>query len=1058
MKKTSGPVKKKAAATPAKKKPAIRVDITVFRKSRDAVMAVNDAWELSFVNETAAVLFNKTPAQLTGVKLNSLFPGEKGSRMHQIMKEAKKINAYQFETEYYAPWNKWFEKHIYPVEEGLIVIFRDITDNRKSEVNLIKASRLYTFISQVNQLIIHAKDENTLFRELCEISVHTGQYKLAWVGLLNEASGRVEPLVFAGEEMGYLSSIKKINIKTAATGKGPTAMAIRSGESMVCHDIETDPRMKPWRAEALARGYHSSVSLPVRCNAKVIGSFSLYSGEKACFDEQEVTLLQEVVADISFTLTNFKLEKERIAAEEALKASEEKLRLIYDATSDVLFLLDVTDPEHMRFVSANKRFMLQTGLPDEAVIGQPVSTIIRSPAWELLRENALKAIQQQDKVEYEDVNEFPTGRRIGIISLTPATDVNACKNYLIGSVHDITEIRNYTEQLNRFNERFRLISQATNDALWEWNLNTGDLWANETHQQLYGLKAEDPVPAVEVWALHLHPDDRARILKQQEKYLASDDSIFITEYRFLKGNNDYRHILDRCFIIRDQNGKAVRMLGSMQDLTGLKQAEEELKLRGRQLQLLGDNLHGTMIFQLLREPDRKPRFTYVSREVEKFTGHKPSEVLENPAILYDLILPEDRPRLHEAEEVSYRSMEVFNVEIRSFNVQGEIRWLNIRSSPRRIGDGKVIWDGVHVDITDQKLIQERLRKEKELSDSIINSLPGIFYLYNIDGRFYRWNANFEKVSGYSAEEISSMHPLQFFAQEEKEILETKIRSVFEKGEDFVEADFLQKSGKKIPYFFTGRRIDYHGENCLMGVGIDITDRKRAQEELSQLNQQLRQLASHLQVVREEERKRIGREIHDELGQQLTAIKMDVAWLEKRIPESEEKVRTKLTDMISLLDGSNLAIRKILSELRIGLLEHQELEDAMKWYAKQYADHSGISISIDTPGDLQLKSEAVTSCLFRVFQESLTNISRYAGQCEVKIRMLRKNQGIMFEIVDNGKGFDPELLKKPGIFGILGMKERVMALQGSFELDTAPGKGTRIRVFIPLTDENSKSDS
>lgn len=221
-----------------------------------------------------------------------------------------------------------------------------------------------------------------------------------------------------------------------------------------------------------------------------------------------------------------------------------------------------------------------------------------------------------------------------------------------------------------------------------------------------------------------------------------------------------------------------------------------------------------------------------------------------------------------------------------------------------------------------------------------------------------------------------MHPLQFL------ILPTKIywhknQQRFLNGEDAVEADFLLKSGDKIPHYFTGRSIDYHGELCLMGVGIDISERIRAQEEITQASEQLRQLTAHLQRIREEERKRIGREIHDELGQQLTAIKMDVAWIDKKTSPESEQIKLKLQNIITLLDSSNLSIRKILNELRMGILEHQTIEEALRWQGQQFSDNTGIPIEFNCPRPISKTDEMAATCLFRVFQESLTNITRYA---------------------------------------------------------------------------------
>jgi len=166
-----------------------------------------------------------------------------------------------------------------------------------------------------------------------------------------------------------------------------------------------------------------------------------------------------------------------------------------------------------------------------------------------------------------------------------------------------------------------------------------------------------------------------------------------------------------------------------------------------------------------------------------------------------------------------------------------------RFSPINAKDGSVVGLTVYVtDITLQVKVEREINLEKQLSDSIINSLPGVFYLYNKEGKFYRWNNNFEKVTGFSSKDMKNAHPLNFFDGEEKELLQEKIQSVFLTGEDSVEANFLSKDGTKTPYYFTGAAINYKGEECLLGVGIDISNQKQAEKEHKMV---LQQLQNHL---------------------------------------------------------------------------------------------------------------------------------------------------------------------------------------------------------------------
>lgn len=1021
----------------------------ILERITDAFIALDKNDCFTYVNRKAGEIFQRKPEALTGRHIWTEFADSIGQPFQLAYEKARKNQEYVYLEEYYAPRDRWFENHIYPSPEGITVFFRDITDRRKTEEKLNKSNRLYNFISQVNQLIVRTKVEETLFSDVCGIAIHNGKFRLAWIGLLNKESGIVEPVVFDGLEQGYLKEIRKINIGLSKSGKGPTGTAIRRGETVVCNDMATDPRMEPWRKEALARGFRSSIAVPIRRSGEVIGAFSLYAEETGFFDAAEIALLEEATGDISFALDNFDREKRNQEAERTVRTSEEKLRRIFDATNDVLFMLESDGQDDFRFISVNRRFTEVTGLPESSIVGNSASAIIPPASWTVVKEKYRQAIRENKTLQWEETSVYPNGTRTGIVTVTPVRHEKEGLYYLIGSVQDITEIRQYTQMLDKANERFNLIARATHDALWEMNLETGYLWGNAAHQALYGRTMEDPVPQPKEWLSRIHPADRESVQRQQEVNLRSAANTFITEYRFRNGQEEYRHIYDRCYIIRNAEGKPVRMLGSMMDVTTLKQTEVALRRKGEQLQTLGDNLPGTMIYQRVREMDGRVHFSYLSREVESLTGKKAAEVVEHPEIIYALILEEDKEEFVLRENESFEKMSVFNREVRVRDYRGNIRWLNVRSIPRKEPDGRIIWDGVLVDITEQKTAAEKISKERNLSDSLIDSLPGIFYLYAKDGTFLRWNTNFETVSGYTAAEIAAIHPLDFYQGDEKELLRRKIENVFLTGEDTVEAGFLQKSGNRVPYFFTGRRIFYNEQECLMGVGIDVTERVKAQQEIREANKRLRQLTTHLQTIREEERKRIGREIHDELGQQLTAIKMDVAWLDRRIPDSETAYKEKLKSMISLLDSSHLSVRKILNELRMGILEHQQLDEALKWYAGQFTENSGIPLQFECPAPVHVTDEAVASCLYRAMQEALTNIIRYARASEVRVNLWKEENRVYLRIADNGTGFDKEAIDNHSSFGILGMNERVYSLGGKLQLDTAPGNGTRILIELPV---------
>ncbi|MEI6142270.1 MAG: PAS domain S-box protein, partial [Mariniphaga sp.] len=217
---------------------------------------------------------------------------------------------------------------------------RDITQSRKDLDNLHKLNRLYSVISHVNRAITGIKDKKKLYEEICRVAVKYGNFRMAWIGLVNEETQTIKPFAHAGFEEGYLSVIKPISVSDSPEGRGPSGSAIREGRHFICSDFETDPLVAPWRYEALRRGYRSSIALPIKESGKVIGAFTIYAPSPRFFDEPEVELLFEVASDISFAIDTIELEQQHEQTRLELINSEQKYRMLTENMKDVVWIAD----------------------------------------------------------------------------------------------------------------------------------------------------------------------------------------------------------------------------------------------------------------------------------------------------------------------------------------------------------------------------------------------------------------------------------------------------------------------------------------------------------------------------------------------------------------------------------------------------------------------------------------------------------------------------------------------------------------------------------------------
>jgi len=230
---------------------------------------------------------------------------------------------------------------------------------------------------------------------------------------------------------------------------------------------------------------------------------------------------------------------------------------------------------------------------------------------------------------------------------------------------------------------------------------------------------------------------------------------------------------------------------------------------------------------------------------------------------------------------------------------------------------------------------------------------------------------------------------------------------------------------------------------------EIAERKRAEEHLRKSEENLRALAAHLQSVREEEWTRIAREIHDELGQSLTGLKMDLTWVANRLPGDQRALAEKTKSMFGLIDDTIQSVRKIASRLRPEVLDQLGLTAAIGWHAADFRKRTGIRCKLSLPSETPTLDRERSTAAFRIFQELLTNVARHANATRIDVALRIESGALVLTVEDNGKGIAESAIDDPKSLGLLGMRERVLPFGGSIEIAGARNKGTNVRVSIPL---------
>jgi PAS domain S-box-containing protein len=326
------------------------------------------------------------------------------------------------------------------------------------------------------------------------------------------------------------------------------------------------------------------------------------------------------------------------------------------------------------------------------------------------------------------------------------------------------------------------------------------------------------------------------------------------------------------------------------------------------------------------------------------------------------------------------------------------------------------------------------------------SLVGIYVLQ--DECFQYVNATFAAMTGYAPEEMVGGHLSRFVVPE---FLEEVMRLYHKRisGElpsvRFI-TRLVHKQGGEIKIEVHGSRMVYRGRPAVVGVGIDVTERVKRDEELRQSRGQLQELAAYINTVREQQRARFARELHDVLGGMLTSIKMDVARIARRAQTPE--LAGIASDLLALTQETIDTVRKISDELRPSVLDHLGLVPAIERELKQFCLRYNMDCHFDADGTPVALARERATAVYRIVQEALTNIARHAAATSVTLRLNWRAEALVLDVIDNGRGIDLTV-GRVGALGLLGMAERARELGATLEIGPGEESGTRLALTVPF---------
>ncbi|HEU4382455.1 MAG TPA: ABC transporter substrate binding protein [Anaeromyxobacteraceae bacterium] len=354
-------------------------------------------------------------------------------------------------------------------------------------------------------------------------------------------------------------------------------------------------------------------------------------------------------------------------------------------------------------------------------------------------------------------------------------------------------------------------------------------------------------------------------------------------------------------------------------------------------------------------------------------------------------------------------------------------------------------------ISRRKRTEEALRESETKYRDLYDNAPDMYHSVDKNGIIVECNETEARILGYPKDEIVGRPIADFLTDASRTTHEKEFPAIIRmEAIQGLERDFVRKDGTT----FTASLNVFVETDASGGtvktktIGRDISERKRAEAELRRSREDLRHLSAHVESAREEERGRIAREVHDELGVNLSKLKLDIAWLERRLSD-QKPLLEKASSMVDLVDDTIGQVQRIASELRPGVLDHLGLPAAIRWQAGEFRDRAGIQCVLSILPEVAGLDQDLAIALFRIFQETLSNVVRHARATRVEVDLLEADGTLTLEVRDNGRGIAEREISDPASFGLMSIRERAAFFGGAAEIKGSPGAGTAVTVSIPL---------
>ncbi len=642
------------------------------------------------------------------------------------------------------------------------------------------------------------------------------------------------------------------------------------------------------------------------------------------------------------------------------------------------------------------------------------------------------------------------------------------EDYVNAYGYEITERKRAEEALRESEERLRLAAEATGFGTYDFDpRRCKSVWSPQLCA-LFGLPLMKEVSA-ELFTSVVHPKDRAKFTRRVEQALdPAGQTRHEFEYRIVRPDGELRWVHDTGRSLYEGEGverRVVRVVGTVQDVTERKQVEQALRQSEERLQhALAAGAMGTWERDFRTGEIKWDKGTYKMYGIEAGTKI-------DIDFFHAHVHREDLPVMLAAIEDSASRGNEYRSEFRFLRPDGNTIWIQARGGLRRDEFGSATHiAGVNFEVTERKRAEEALRASEELYRATFeNAAVGIAHVVP-DGRFLGVNDKLCQILGYRREQLltKALQDLTHPDDVEGNLTLLKRALAGEIETYTMEKRYIRNDGSTVWTNLTTSLIREPRTRAplyFISIVEDITQRKRAEDQLRHLTEQLEQrvlartvelkstqdqlraLTSRLHDLQEDERAQLARDLHDEFGAALTALKVDLYSIMEQLPRKTIALKQKAGAMSALIDNTVDSLRRTAALLRPRLLDDFGLVAAIEWQTQEFERRTGVRCQTTLPEGFSLDRQRST-VFYRILQEGLTNVLRHAKATEVVVRLWEDSGKVLLEIKDDGIGINPEAISNRKSFGLIGMRERAYAFGGEVSVERSWRGGTVVTVEIP----------